>query len=265
MGVYGPLARSVTDLQLCFSLIVGPDGRRSKVSPISVAPEPEQASLQQQRFAWSDQFGEATPTADTIAALNKAIAALQDHGAHVERLEPTLDLGSLWQTWGEIAAAEIAGPMPFVYRYGRWLQLLLMQDSSPGQKGMMRGIRLSRQDLARAQAQRDEFAHAVDRLLEPFDAWLCPVTRAPAFTHRKPGKDIQVDGRPGSYFSGTAGYTTPFSLSGQPVVVIPIGLSNAGLPIGIQVVGRRWQDERLLNVAQALDEVMGNLQTPPGC
>jgi amidase len=220
--------------------------------------------LQKFRFAWSDQFGAATPSADTRATLSRLVATLQDHGAYAERIEPTIDFDSVWRTWGEIAAAEIASPMPFVYRYGRWMQLLLMQDRSPGQKGMMRGIRLSTRDFARAQAQRDEIVHAVDKVLGPFDAWLCPVTRTPPFGHRKPGKDIEVGGQPGSYFLTTAGYTTPFSVSGHPVVVIPVGRSKTRLPIGLQVVGHRWRDEQLLNVAAALDELVGSLQTPPG-
>lgn len=53
----------------------------------------------------------------------------------------------------------------------------------------------------------------------------------------------------------TAPYTTPFNLSGHPVVVIPAGRSADGLPIGVQVVGHRWRDERLLDVAEALEGV----------
>jgi amidase len=55
-----------------------------------------------------------------------------------------------------------------------------------------------------------------------------------------------------------------FNLTGNPVVVIPVGQSQNGLPIGIQVVGKRWQDRGLLGIAQQLSDVVGVWQRPPG-
>jgi amidase len=56
----------------------------------------------------------------------------------------------------------------------------------------------------------------------------------------------------------------PLNLTGSPVVVIPIGKSKAGLPIGVQIVGKRWQDLELLAIAEKIDLVAGNFQHPPG-
>ncbi|MDJ0570053.1 MAG: amidase family protein [Pleurocapsa sp. MO_192.B19] len=54
-----------------------------------------------------------------------------------------------------------------------------------------------------------------------------------------------------------------FNLTGHPVVVIPIGQTKNGLPIGVQIVGKRWQDLELLAIAQKLTEVTGKLKLPP--
>lgn len=54
----------------------------------------------------------------------------------------------------------------------------------------------------------------------------------------------------------------PFNLSGHPVVVIPIGQTHNGLPIGMQVVGKRWREMELLAIAQELDQVIDAFQNP---
>jgi amidase len=56
----------------------------------------------------------------------------------------------------------------------------------------------------------------------------------------------------------------PFNLSGHPVVVIPIGQTNNGLPIGMQIVGKRWKEMELLAIAQQLDAVIGGFRSPSG-
>jgi amidase len=264
MGVYGPLARSIADLRLCFSLLAGPDGRQPEVPPLPVAAESPLPPVQELRIAWTDQFGNAALSADTRATLQKLATTLEQHGARVERIQPQIDFDSLWRTWGEIVGAEVGGPMPFLLRNLMRLQFLLMRDRSPIRTGMLRGTRLTMRGLTEALEYRDEVIRGFDGLLERFDAWLCPVTPTPAFTHRKPGKPIEVNGRQISYFVAVGGYTTPFSLSGHPVVVLPAGRSKEGLPIGVQVVGQRRADEELLAVAASLDQLIFDLGHPPG-
>lgn len=264
MGVYGPLARSVADLRLCLSLIAGADSRQADVPPMPVATASAPLPVRQFRIAWTDQFGDAAVSADTRTMLESLAATLEASAARVERIGPQLDCGSVWRTWGEISGAEIGGPMSFLLRNLMRLQFLLMPDRSPMRAGMLRGIRLTMRELSRALACRDELMRSIDRLFERFDVLLCPVTCTPAFTHRQPGRPIEVEDRQLSYFVAVGGYTTPFNLSGHPVVVLPAGRSKAGLPIGVQVVGQRWKDEQLLAIAASLDEVIGDLRHPPG-
>ncbi|WP_254721856.1 amidase family protein [Kovacikia minuta] len=57
-------------------------------------------------------------------------------------------------------------------------------------------------------------------------------------------------------------YTMPFNVSGHPVVIIPIGQTQEGLPIGIQIVGKRWREMELIAIAQQLDSVIGTFRHP---
>jgi amidase len=264
MGVYGPLARSVADLQLCLALLSGPDGKQVEVratpAPTTGTPPP----VENLRICWTTHFGAASVSADTAAALESAVGQLERAGARVKQIEPAIDHDALWRVWGEIVGSEIGGSMPFGVRNVMRLQFLLMSDRSPVRKGMLQGVRLSPRRRAQALAVRDDVTRSIDGVLDEFDAWLCPVAATPAITHRRPGKPIDVDGLQISYFLASGGFTIPFNLSGHPVVVLPIAASSAGLPIGVQVVGQRWQDERLLAVAASIDGVIGKLRHPPG-
>lgn len=84
----------------------------------------------------------------------------------------------------------------------------------------------------------------------------------PAFTHRKTGSPIEVDGEEVPYMLAAGGYTSVFNLTGNAVVALPAAQSAQDLPIGVQVVGSRWQDRHLLNVAEALAKVSGGYGEP---
>jgi hypothetical protein len=104
----------------------------------------------------------------------------------------------------------------------------------------------------------------MEEFLSDWDARLCPAAAVPAFTHRRPGGKIEVDGEHVAYGKAGAHYTTIFTFTGNPVVALPIARSGKGLPVGAQLVGRRWRDNALLDVAAAIAEVTGGFRRPPG-
>jgi amidase len=98
-----------------------------------------------------------------------------------------------------------------------------------------------------------------------WDVFLCPVARTPAFAHDSANApwpstiNWLVD-----YSVAGSAYGTPFSLTGHPVVVVPIARAANGLPIGIQIVGGRWCDMRVLTIAAATMAVLPSSRDPPG-
>ncbi|MBV8886706.1 MAG: hypothetical protein JO235_22305 [Chroococcidiopsidaceae cyanobacterium CP_BM_RX_35] len=94
--------------------------------------------------------------------------------------------------------------------------------------------------------ERDHYVRLMDQFLEQYDAWICPVAMTSAFTHCPTGKPIEIDGVKYPYILANGVYTMTFNFTGNPVVVIPVGLIRKGLPIGVQIVGRRWQDFHVL-------------------
>jgi amidase len=264
MGVVGALARSVEDLQLCLTLIAGPDGREWEVPPVGTERPPESV-LSDCRFAWTDKFGDVPVTEDTRAALKGIAESLANLGCQVEyQKPPEFDFAGAWRTWGEMCGAEIGAATPALPRFLMRMKFWMMPGSSPLQKGLIRGAGLSMPRYVKALSRRDGFIEVLERFLETWDAWLCPVAAVPAFTHRKMGAAFEVNGEEVPYLMATAGYTTIFNMTGSPVVVLPVSQSKDGLPIGVQVVGRRWGDMELLAIAAQLAEAIGSFQRPPG-
>ncbi len=72
-----------------------------------------------------------------------------------------------------------------------------------------------------------------------------------------------VDGRAVDYWAVSA-HSALFSYSGHPAISIPVGQDRDGLPVGLQLVTKRWDDSRLLAIASAVTEVSGAFQRPPG-
>ncbi len=237
----GPLTRSVEDLRLCLSLIQDPDSRQPEVMPISPEVNPVTA-LQSYRYAWAEGFGDIPATAETKAALEKLASSLADLKCCVEQHNqpPNFDSNAVRDIYLNIYNFELGLSQP---------------ELTPIQQ---------QQRYASALTERDILIANMESFLSDWDAWLCPVVPVPAFTHRQPGEPIEVDGQEFSYLRTIGAYTTIFNLTGNPAVVLPFTQSQAGLPIGVQVVGRRGSDMKLLEVAEKLTQVTGFFQRPPG-
>jgi amidase len=126
----------------------------------------------------------------------------------------------------------------------------------PIARGFAAAMNASMRQFTAALTARDGLIGALERFLAPYDAFLCPVTVGPAIRHCAPGTPVPVDAGSVSYLMGGLAYTAPFNLTGNPVAVLPMGRSAEGLPLGVQIVGRRWEDMRVLAVAEAIERML---------
>lgn len=261
MGTYGPLARSIEDLRLCLSVIEGP-GKQQAVLPPVPKWDNRPRSLHEYRIAWTDRFAGAPVNAETQKAIRDLVSELDKLGCHVERRDPqTFDFAESRETWGEIIGAEYSAVLPFQLHL-LFSLLFLTSGRPPMDRGILRGIWANQKRYQAALSRRRKLITTMEQFLAGWDAWLCPVSATPAFTHRKTGAPIEVDGEEVPFMLGGGGYTTVFNLTGNPVAVVPVTQSTLGLPIGVQVVGVRWQDRHVLNIAEALAEVTGGYKEP---
>jgi amidase len=259
LGVFGPLARSVDDLALAFRVLAGPDLRSWTVPPVPVGIMPE-LKLSQLRLAWTDNFGDVPVDSDTRRALARFVSDLAQQGAHVERCLPEpFDFVTAWETYSTLAVAQFGGNPNVAAGFGSD-----PQSDNPIRRGAAHGLQLTLNEYMTVLSNQGQLITALEAFFERWDAFICPVIPTPAFPHCAPGTPILVDGRPLDYWLATIAYTNFFNLTGHPVVVLPVAQSHERLPIGVQVVGRRWGEMSLLAVARCLAEVVGPFQRPPG-
>jgi len=114
-----------------------------------------------------------------------------------------------------------------------------------------------------ALTERDRWTTWMDDAIAPYDALLFPVPMTTEFGHCSSGTAIEIEDRKVPYSTASGAYLQTFNFTGHPAVVIPIGKTAAGAPMGLQIVGKRWQDLELLAVAKAIDAAIGKLEHPP--
>jgi amidase len=259
----GVMTRSVADLKLWLSIVEGQDDRWIDTPPAPTATAADRP-LQSYRIAWADTFGEITASQETRQILAQVTQKLSTQGCQVEKASPSnFNYTGAWETYGELIGAWLATrPMPKQPTIKNDLRKLMA--GGPVIKGALKGSGLKLKQYGAALARRAAFTQQMDYFLSQWDAWICPVVPYPAFKHHTPGQSIEVDGQQMPYVLGGIAYTSIFTLTGHPVVVIPIGKTQNGLPIGIHLVGKRWQDYELLDLAEKIVEVTGAIDRPPG-
>ncbi|TPL78568.1 amidase [Mesorhizobium sp. B2-3-13] len=240
MSCLGPLARSIDDLALIYRIIAGPDDRDTDLAPVPVEAMPK-LDLQTLRIAFAPSFPGFPVAGGISAAVENVARRLQDAGAIIEEAKlPKLDLHDDLAQGGALIGMMMGAaqqePPEEPASVSRWFEAL---------------------------ARRDKSILAWDRFFEDWDALLCPVAMTTAFPHCAPGTAIKVDGKDQSYWMLPA-YGAVFNYSGHPALSIPCGQDSDGLPIGLQLVGGRWSEARLLAVGKGMAPLTGGFSRPPG-
>lgn len=269
----GPFARSIEDLKLFLPIIAGSDRRQPDLPPISL-DTPSNRPLKERRIAWTDRFGNIPVTKDTTEAIKKLVKCLESFNIQIERAIPQeFNFDAAWETYGEVLVYELyvaesifsrqsmRHSLNFLF-YSR--QVDAEFQNNPMVRGFYKLLNATFQRYFQALTRRERFIAQMDEFFDTWDILLCPVATVPAFTHRPTGHPIEVDSKKLPYIMACGAYTTIFNLTGNPVVTIPIGRSRDGLPIGVQIVGKRWRDMELLAIAQQIAELTDGFQRPPG-
>jgi amidase len=238
LSCVGPLGRTVEDLALIFRIIAGPDAQDTEVPPVPVGDLPDRP-LNQLRVALAPTLPGLPVAASVKQAIERLAQQLTTAGAQVDTpVLPQLDLPADLASTGALIGMAIGAFAP------------------GGQPPATLAAYLQ------ALHRRDQSMIAWDRFFEAWDVLLCPPAMTTAFAHCKPGTPLPVDGRDVDYFT-ISGHTTVFNYSGHPALVLPCGQDPDGLPIGAQLVGRRWDEARLLAAAAAITQLTGGFARPP--
>ena len=243
----GGMTRTVEDTALLLNVIAGPDPRDPECLPAAPTDylEEMKRGLSGLRIAFSPDLGFATVDPAVADIVEKSALRFLEAGAIVERIELGWDDPyECWRVFFYGAASARLGRL--VESQGHLLD--------PGLRRCVEdALTLSGLDYTDALQQRNEFWHDVRQVYESFDLLVCPTLpvlpfpinqdNAPPFPGQQQG-DLQW-----------TQFTYPFNLTGQPAASVPAGWTDSDLPVGLQIVGPRFDDALVLQAARAFEEI----------
>ncbi len=234
--VAGPLARSADDLELALEVLMTPGQADQNDSRPELLPPRRQQFADYRVAVWfkdSDFANEID--SEVLAALQRAVEKLSAAGLKIdEEARPNIHLWENLRIWTNIRDDMMAGAIPI------WEGHIEKQKKQ--------------------QAQWAAF-------FERYDVLLAPVSPTAAFEHKHrlpmESRRLTVNGRSKSYFKNLT-WTVMAIVSELPATVAPVGLTESGLPVGVQIISDRFEDRTTIDFARGLSKLVGGFAAPPG-
>ena len=257
LGVHGPMARSVADVAWLLSVMAGPDPRDplSLPEPGAMFLAPLERDFHGTRVAWSGNLGRYPVEAAVTRVCNSARPVLVQLGCEVANDEPDLDgVDELFQTLRAHGYAQS-------HRRDLERHRSLLKDTVVW--NIERGLALTSEDHARAAAIKLALDARVAAFFEHYDFLALPVVQvAPFAVERQWVREIE--GVPMPTYIDWMATCYAISCTGLPAISVPCGFTPDGLPVGLQIVGRRGRDFEVLQLAHAFEQATHHaLRRPP--
>ena len=248
----GPMTRTVRDAALMLNMLARPDHR----DPYALPPERRvyldgiDDGVRGWRIAYSADLGYARVDPEIAACCAAAANRFEELGAHVEQVGRLFDSPreALLTLWAAGSARVLAG-FPAEKR--------VLAD--PGLIGIAaRGERISATEYVGADLARTALGQQMGAFHQRYDLLLTPMMPVPALPvgedlNDPASEEMWIDWSPFSY---------PFNMTRQPAATVPCGLTGAGLPIGLQIVGPLYAEDRVLRAARAFEHTQPERRPP---
>jgi amidase len=233
--VVGPLARSADDLALALEVLTTPGrGEASAQKPELLPPRKRQFKDYRVAVWFTDPDPAAEIDAEVLTALQKMVEKLRSAGLVIEKAHPDIPLSESAALSVEIYNKMMAGALP-----------------------------LPQELVARQKRHQARWAAFFKR----YDVLLAPVMPTVAFPHYHAGtlwmRTLVINGQYKPMINSLR-WLYMANASGLPATVAPVGLSDSGLPIGVQIIGDRFEDRTTIDFARGLSELVGGFTPPPG-
>ncbi len=247
VSVQGPMARTVEDVALMLTAIAGPDSR----SPLAIAEpatrfaEPLDRDFKGVRIAWSRDFGELPVAPEVTAVIDAQRSAFESIGCEIEDGQP--DFRDADEAFKVLRAFAFESKFrPLLAKHRDRIKEAIIWNVEAGQ-------RQTGPQISDAEAKRTRLYHRVREFMETREFLILPVSQVPPFNVTQPyiteinGVEMgtYIDWMKSCYF---------ISVLGLPAISVPCGFTEAGLPVGVQIVGRHQDDFGVLQLAYAFQQ-----------
>lgn len=237
---FGPMARTVEDIKLVLPVIAGPDGRDPHVVPVPLR-NPDAVDLSQLKVAFYTQDGVSKTSPAIVAAVENVATLLSPVVKEVTEDRPQA-LEGIYELL--IESIFLGGDEGF------WLtdilEYLSVKEPSPlllEFLALAKQCRFSVTDLRKRWVAFDHYRMEMLAYMASYDVLLCPVAATTAKLHGTSYQEIK-----------DVSYVMAHTLTGWPALVVPVGVCEKGLPIGIQIVANPWRDDVVLAVGEFIEK-----------
>jgi amidase len=249
LGVTGPIARTVADVALMLSAMAGPDDRAPlsyDVDACEFTRAVKGPSIKGWRVAWTPDLHGLVPVDEEVARVaHDALRVLRSLGARIEPVCPDFSEvpDIIRATRGPIMVALHADKLP---EWRDRMQKDLVED-------VEKSLALTAREIARGEVLRSVLWHRVRAFMANRDLLVLPTVALPPFPVEQ-AYPAEINGRPLGDYTHWFHLTYAITLTGLPAISVPCGFTRDGLPVGLQIVGRRRQDAAVLRAAAAVEE-----------
>jgi amidase len=261
MAVQGPLARSAEDLELALDVVAGPDVGEDVAWRLELPPA-RHRRLADYRVAILPPIEWQIVDNEIVAALDRLATELGRAGARVKEAQPELfgDLRDHYKLYLAIFWA-LTGTGQSEAERRRQAEDFRASDDEFVQS-YSRGLEASASDYIIWFGQREQYRAAYRAFFRDWDVLLAPANIVNAFPHTREWR-LEINGQMASYDRQFV-YPSLANLTGQPATAFPVGLTQGGLPIGLQAIGPYLEDRTSIHFAGLVAQEFGGFRPPPG-
>jgi len=247
LSTIGPMGRCPRDCALLLSVMAEAEPGVPFNMPAQDWRLPEACSVAGAKIGWLGDWGGAMPMQAGILPLCEAgLDVLRDLGAEITDVAPPFDAEAMFQSWSDLRAFALAGELADLYEDENKRERL----KPAAQWEIKRGMEMAAMALHRATKVRSEWFATAAELFETYEVLVLPVAQVFAFPAEWDWPK-EIAGVTMDTYHRWMQVMVPVSLLGLPAISVPVGFSDAGLPMGMQIIGAKGADVRLLEIAQA--------------
>jgi amidase len=263
LTVSGPMARNVDDLLLALKVLWMDGNMLSELPPVDFNASAWNG--EKLKIAFSPTLYNLEVDNEYKALIDGFIKKLALVGHSIEEDKPIYDSNKAYELNGILMGHEVdaCSPVPSILtKVFFYMFILFKYRDFSWAAGMWKGIGISSGRYMKALEEKEKIGDSFCEFLTDYDVWITPVASIPAFKHQMAGKPFIVNGKKVKYTDAIGRYSFDTAIGGHPIVVIPLGQTKGGLPVGISLHGKKWTDKRLLEIARYFQQFTEGFKIP---